>query len=51
MLKILVRRVMAVSPKCFRCIFDMLSGPVAGEFLRFFMAFFVSLIVNLGVLF
>ena len=40
-----------MSPKCFSCILDMLSGPVAGEFLRFFIAFFVSLIVNLGVLF
>lgn len=41
----LVRNVVAMGPRCFRWIMDMLSGPIAGEFLACLMAVVVSVVV------
>ena len=42
MLKILVRYLRQLSPRCLRCRLEILSGPAAFEALQAFMAFFVS---------
>ena len=39
---------MAVGPRCFRCRFEILSGPSALEFLRDLMASDVARVVNGG---
>ena len=39
---------MATGPRCFRCRFEILSGPSALEFLRDFIASEVSLVVKGG---
>ena len=36
-----LRYVVSWLDRCFRCMFDMLSGPVAGEFLMVLMVFCV----------
>lgn len=40
-----VRNVVAMGPRCFRCIMEMLSGPIAGEFLACVMAVVMSVSV------
>ena len=43
-----VRALIALGPRCFRCMLDIPSGPVAGEFLSFLMVQFVSCDVKGG---
>lgn len=38
LLMVFVRNCMAMGPRCLRCIIDMLSGPIAGEFLACLIA-------------
>ena len=42
----LVSVVQPRSPKCFKCMLDMLSGPMALEFLVYFMTLLVSSVVS-----
>ena len=46
---VFVRYAMAIGPRCFKCIMEMLSGPNAGEFFANFMAFTVSSTVKIVV--
>ena len=41
-----VRYVLVWLDRCFRCMFDMLSGPVAGEFLMVLIVFCVFELID-----
>ena len=47
-MKIAVRAVIAVGPRCFRWMFEMLSGPVAFEILAFWIMDWTSDCRNVG---
>lgn len=49
-LMVLVRALMAIGPRCFRCSDVMLSGPFAVLFLECLMAFLTCVGVKTGVL-
>ena len=41
----LVSAVQPWSPRCYRCMFEILSGPIADEFLVYFMTHLISSVV------
>ena len=51
LLNVSVRAAMAFGPRCFRCMLEMLSGPVALEFFSDLMVSATSSVVNGGGVF
>ncbi len=46
---VFVRSVVAIGPRCLRCIMDIWSGPTAGEFFACLIAAVMSLLLNIVV--